>query len=122
MKKEILSCTALLPATKVGVTIMRLNRNVTIRRGNINRPQSAAPKIQNSTCYWQGYASFFDHCGPLHLKFNEPRVNINALRYSETLILLRIAIKNKLPEMLTDGVILLHNNAGRISVTSSPHI
>lgn len=42
-------------------------------------------------------------------------VNINAFRYSESLTRLRTAIKNKRSGLLTEGVILLLDNAG-------PHI
>lgn len=67
------------------------------------KTQSSAGKIM-LTC-------FFDHRGPLLLEFKDPHVNINAVRYSETLTRLRTAIKNKRPGMLTEGVILLHDNA-----------
>lgn len=55
--------------------------------------------------------AFFDHEGVLLLDFKEPCVNINAVRYKDTLDKLHTAIKNKRPGMLSRGVILLHDNA-----------
>lgn len=50
-----------------------------------------APEIQNSTYLWQSYAYLLFR---LPLEFKDPDVNINAVRYSETLARLCTAIKN----------------------------
>ncbi|KAK9716767.1 hypothetical protein QE152_g24567 [Popillia japonica] len=52
---------------------------------------------------------------PRHQKFKiqpsaDPHVNIDTVRYSETLTNARTAIKNKRPGMIMDGVILLYDN------------
>ncbi|GFU64270.1 mariner Mos1 transposase [Trichonephila clavipes] len=54
---------------------------------------------------------FFDYMGPLLFEFLERETNINAQRYQATLQNLGRAIKSKRPGMLTNGVILLHDDA-----------
>ena len=54
---------------------------------------------------------FFYYQGVLLLDFKEPDVNINAERYADSLKHLRVSIENKRPRKLTNGVILLHDNA-----------
>ncbi|GFT45434.1 mariner Mos1 transposase [Trichonephila clavipes] len=54
---------------------------------------------------------FFDVQGPLLVEFLEHRKSINSDVYYETLRRLRRSIKNKSPGLLTEGVILLHDNA-----------
>ncbi len=54
---------------------------------------------------------FFYHKGPLLVEFLERGTTINAQRYQATLQNLRGAIKSKRPGMLSNGVILLHDNA-----------
>ncbi|GFY07314.1 mariner Mos1 transposase [Trichonephila clavipes] len=56
----------------------------------------------------------FDHNSPLLVEFLERGTTINAKRYQATLWNLRRAIKSKLPVMLSNGFILLHDYA-------SPH-
>ncbi|GFW43319.1 histone-lysine N-methyltransferase SETMAR [Trichonephila clavipes] len=58
---------------------------------------------------------FFDVQGPLLVEFLEHRKSINSDVYCETLRRLRRSIKNKRPRLLTEGVVLLHDN-------ESPHI
>ncbi|GFQ83421.1 mariner Mos1 transposase [Trichonephila clavata] len=55
--------------------------------------------------------SFFDHKSPLFVEFQEWRTTINAKRYQAILQNLKRAIKSKCPSMLSNGVILLHDNA-----------
>lgn len=54
---------------------------------------------------------FFDIRGPVHIEFLEHRKTINSEVYCETLRSLRRSIKSKRPGLLTEGVILLHDNA-----------
>ncbi|GFV14565.1 histone-lysine N-methyltransferase SETMAR [Trichonephila clavipes] len=54
---------------------------------------------------------FFDVQGPLLVEFLEHRKSINSDVYCETLRRLRRSIKNKKPGLLTEGVVLLHDNA-----------
>lgn len=54
---------------------------------------------------------FFDRQGPLLIEFAKRGETINSSRYCATLNRLRVAIKNKRPGRLTNGVILLHDNA-----------
>lgn len=55
--------------------------------------------------------AFFDHEGLLLADFKEPGVNISAAHYKDTLDKLHKAIKAKRPGKLSQGVILLHDNA-----------
>ncbi|XP_035232758.1 histone-lysine N-methyltransferase SETMAR-like, partial [Stegodyphus dumicola] len=52
----------------------------------------------------------FDVQGPLLVEFLKHRKTINSVVYSETLQRLRRSIKNKRPGLLTEGVVLLHDN------------
>ena len=54
---------------------------------------------------------FFDCRGPLLIEFLPQGSTINSAQYCSTLTKLRKAIKNKRPGLLTQGVILLHDNA-----------
>ncbi|GFW98758.1 histone-lysine N-methyltransferase SETMAR [Trichonephila clavipes] len=54
---------------------------------------------------------FFDVQSPLLVEFLEHRKSINPDLYCETLRRLRRSIKNKRPGLLTEGVVLLHDNA-----------
>ncbi|GFW06979.1 uncharacterized protein TNCV_3691751 [Trichonephila clavipes] len=54
---------------------------------------------------------FFEVQGPLLVEFLEHRKSINSNAYCETLRRLRRSIKNKRPGLLTEGVVLLHDNA-----------
>ncbi|GFW57490.1 histone-lysine N-methyltransferase SETMAR [Trichonephila clavipes] len=54
---------------------------------------------------------FFDVQGPLLVEFLEHGKSINSDVYCETLRRLRRSIKNKRPGLLTEGVVLLHDNA-----------
>ncbi|XP_055939025.1 histone-lysine N-methyltransferase SETMAR-like [Argiope bruennichi] len=58
---------------------------------------------------------FFDIQGLLLVEFLEHRRTIKSDVYCETLRRLRRFIKNKRPGLLTEGVILLHDNARHIS-------
>ena len=49
--------------------------------------------------------------GPILIEFLEHRKTINSDVYCETLRSLRKSIKSKRPGLLTEGVILLHDNA-----------
>ena len=49
--------------------------------------------------------------GVLLLDFKEPGVNLNAERYADSLKRLRASIKNKRLGKLTNGVILMYDNA-----------
>ncbi|GBM61069.1 Mariner Mos1 transposase [Araneus ventricosus] len=55
--------------------------------------------------------SFFDHNGPLLVEFLERGTTINGQRYQATLQNLKRAMKSKRPGTLSNGVILLHDNA-----------
>ncbi|GFU75133.1 histone-lysine N-methyltransferase SETMAR [Trichonephila clavipes] len=59
----------------------------------------------------QGVAHFFDVEGPILVEFLEHRKSTNSDVYCETLRRLRRSIKNKRPGLLTEGVVLLHDNA-----------
>ncbi|GFU73581.1 mariner Mos1 transposase [Trichonephila clavipes] len=52
-----------------------------------------------------------DRSGPLLVKFLKRGTTINVQRYQAILLNLRRAIKSKCPCMLSNGVILLHDNA-----------
>ncbi|GFS66317.1 histone-lysine N-methyltransferase SETMAR [Trichonephila clavipes] len=54
---------------------------------------------------------FFDVQGPLLVKFLEQRKSINSDVYCETLRCLRRSIQNKKTALLTESVVLLHDNA-----------
>ncbi|GFX13413.1 mariner Mos1 transposase [Trichonephila clavipes] len=54
---------------------------------------------------------FFDVQGPLLMEFLEHRKSINSDVYCETRRRLRRSIKNKRPGLLTEGVVLLHDDA-----------
>ena len=56
---------------------------------------------------------YFYYLSVLILDFKEPGVNINTERYADSLKRLRVRIKTKRPGKLTNGVILLHDNARR---------
>ena len=55
--------------------------------------------------------TFFDCRGFLLVDFLEREATINAKRYADTLQKLRHAIKSKRPGMMSDGIILLSDNA-----------
>ncbi|GFT06043.1 histone-lysine N-methyltransferase SETMAR [Trichonephila clavipes] len=57
------------------------------------------------------YTVFFDVQGPLLLEFLEYRKSINSDVYCETLRRLRRSIKNIGPRLVTESVVLLHDNA-----------
>lgn len=54
---------------------------------------------------------FFDGRRPLLVDFLEHGTTINAQRYEDILQEPQYAIKSKCPGMLSDGIILLHDNA-----------
>ncbi|GFV40866.1 histone-lysine N-methyltransferase SETMAR [Trichonephila clavipes] len=54
---------------------------------------------------------FFDVQGPLLVELLEHRKSINSDVYCETLRHLRRSIKNKRPELITEGVVLFRDNA-----------
>lgn len=54
---------------------------------------------------------FFDRQGPLLIEFAKRGETINGARYCATMNRLRVAIKNKRRGRLSNGVILLHDNA-----------
>ncbi|GFY36318.1 mariner Mos1 transposase [Trichonephila clavipes] len=54
---------------------------------------------------------FFDVQGPLLVEFLEHNKSVNSDVYCETLQRLRRCIRNKRPGLLTEGVVLLHDNA-----------
>ncbi|GFX40898.1 mariner Mos1 transposase [Trichonephila clavipes] len=54
---------------------------------------------------------FFDVQGPLLVEFLEHRKSINSDVYCETFQCLLRSIKSKRPGLLTEGVVLLHDNA-----------
>ena len=53
---------------------------------------------------------FFDCRSPLFINFLEREATINAKRYADTLQNLRRAINSNRPGMLSDGIIILHDN------------
>ena len=53
---------------------------------------------------------FFNSTGPLLVDFVEQGATISAKCYADTLQKLRRAIRSKRPGMLSDGIILLHDN------------
>ena len=55
--------------------------------------------------------TFFDCRGLRLVDFLDRGATINAKRYADTLQKLRRAIKSKRPGMLSDGIILFHDNA-----------
>ena len=54
---------------------------------------------------------FWDCNGPIHIEFLDRGATINAARYCDTLDTLRSRVKRKRPGLLSQGVILLHDNA-----------
>src|SRR5579862_8085227 len=54
---------------------------------------------------------FWDHRGPLLIEYMEKGKTVNAEQYCNTLDKLRKVIRKRRPRLLSDGVILLHDNA-----------
>jgi len=54
---------------------------------------------------------FWDHKGPLLIEYMEKGKTVNSEQYCNTLDKLRMAIRKRRPRLLSDGVILLHDNA-----------
>ena len=69
------------------------------------------PKLPVHTSTGKGMMTFFDCRGLLLVDFLERGPTINAKRYADALQKLRRTIKSKRPGMLSDGIILLHDNA-----------
>lgn len=85
----------------MGLSLQHLQNSSSPRHQKF-KIQPSAGKIMPTCC--------FDHRWPLYFEFKDPHVNIDTVRYSETLTNARTAIKNKRPGMIMDGVILLYDN------------
>lgn len=64
---------------------------------------------------------FWDHKGPLLVDFLERGNTVNAEQYCKTLDRLRQAIRKKRPGLLSDGIILLHDNATPHTASCTRH-
>ncbi|PNF40213.1 hypothetical protein B7P43_G08284 [Cryptotermes secundus] len=77
------------------------------------REFSLTEEIQNRTHKFRKVMMtfFFDSKGPLLVEFLEHGTTVSAQRYEDTLQKLRRAIKSKCPGMLSNGIIIPHDNA-----------
>ena len=86
------------------------------RRASMEWKHSSSPpakKVKAAICGGRKVmlTFFFDYRGPLLVEFLGQGMTINAARYCSTLDALKAKIKSKRPGLLTQGVILLHDNA-----------
>ena len=78
---------------------------------HLSSPPSKKSKAVHASTSKVMMTFFFDFRGPLLVDVLERGATISAKRSVDTLQKLRCAIKSKRPEMLSDGILLLHDNA-----------
>ncbi|PNF14668.1 hypothetical protein B7P43_G11440 [Cryptotermes secundus] len=78
---------------------------------HVNSPPPNKSKAGHTSSGKVMMTFFFDCKGPLLVEFLEHGATISAQRYEDTLQKLRRAIKSERPGMLSNGIILLHDNA-----------
>ena len=98
--------------TKGGATILIPRANGKANNGNTSvLPRQRNPKPVHKCTGKVTMTFFFDCMGPLLVDFLERGATINAKCNADTLQKLRRAMKSERPGMLSDGIILLHDNA-----------
>jgi len=105
--KEMIFCSALWQATKVGFTILTLKRSGRVWNGIIWIHQQKKPKTLPSAKKIMDTV-FWDAEGCILIEFLEPGKTINTAHYVQTLLKLRRALRDKRPGR---KVILQHDNA-----------
>ncbi|GBN85421.1 Mariner Mos1 transposase [Araneus ventricosus] len=110
MRRNTAFCRILSLVTKHGITT--LNQKASVRASSGNMRLHHLQRNQRPCSSGKVMISFlFDHEGPLLVELLERGTTINAQRYQATLQNVKRAINSKWIGMLSNSVILLHDNA-----------